>query len=241
MFGLMQTIPLPALTELAVWSGYDFVILDCEHGVVDEPAQIACLQVLSATNTLSAVRVKPRDWPSVGRYLDFGASGIVMPDVQTAEDAAVFVASANYGPNGTRSSTRATRALRYGLKAAVAAPPLLLATIEGARGAANVEAIAATPGLGGLVIGPSDLSADLGCPYDFAADAYVKAFNHIEPAAAKVQLLIGTIAHPGFPMERLITGGHRFLIVSADIAIIREGYESKLAQARGNLVKHGGQ
>ena len=113
IFGLMQTVPNPSLTELAVWSGYDFVILDCEHGIVDEPAHIACLQVISGSPAFAAVRLRPGDFGSVGRYLDFGADAILMADVQTPEEAARFAAAATFGPQGTRSSTKSTRALRW--------------------------------------------------------------------------------------------------------------------------------
>lgn len=234
---MMQTLPSPALTELAVWSGFDFVILDCEHGIVDEPAHVACLQVLGNSDAFVAVRVRPKDFGSVGRYLDFGADAILMPDVQTPADALALVSSATYGPHGTRSSTRTVRGARYGLSSGIAAAPLLFAMIEGRRAVDDLAAIAATPGIGGLIIGPNDLSADLGCPSEFSAPAYAAAITQIEAAAAKAQLLLGTIAHPHYPPERLIAAGHRLIIVSSDVAIVRDGCRSQLAAAREALAR----
>jgi len=242
IFGLMQTVPNPSLTELAVWSGYDFVILDCEHGIVDEPAHIACLQVISGSPAFAAVRLRPGDFGSVGRYLDFGADAILMADVQTPEEAARFAAAATFGPQGTRSSTKSTRAARYGLTAIKdIAPPLLLATIESKRAVDNVAAIAATPGIGGLILGPSDLSADLNCPFEFSALAYTSAFAQVEQGAAGARIHLGTIAHPGYSVERLLSAGHRIIIVTADIAVLREGFGSHLAAARNQLEKPPGE
>jgi len=236
VFGLMQTLPNPSLTELAVWSGYDFIILDCEHGIVDEAAQVACLQVISGSHAFAAVRVRPGDFGSVGRYLDFGADAILMADVQTPEDAARLVAAATFGPHGTRSSTKSTRAARYGLTAIKdIAPPLLLATIESKRAVGNIAAIAATPGIGGLIVGPSDLSADLGSPFEFSTPAYTSAFTQIEQGAASARLHLGTIAHAGYSVDRLLNAGHRLIIVTADIAVMREGYGSHLAAARSHV------
>jgi 2-keto-3-deoxy-L-rhamnonate aldolase RhmA len=236
VFGLMQTLPNPSLTELAVWSGYDFIILDCEHGIVDEAAQVACLQVISGSRAFAAVRLRPGDFGSVGRYLDFGADAILMADVQSPEGAARFTAAAAFGPHGTRSSTKSTRAARYGLNAIKdIPPPLLLATIESKRAVDNIAAIASTPGIGGLIVGPSDLSADLGCPFDFSAPVYTSAFTQIEQGAAGARIHLGTIAHAGYSVERLLNAGHRIIIVTADIAVLREGFGSQLAAARSHL------
>jgi 4-hydroxy-2-oxoheptanedioate aldolase len=237
VFGIMQTLPLPTLTELAVWSGYDFVILDCEHGMVDEAAHVACLQVISNSGAFAAVRVRPKDFGSVGRYLDFGADAILLPDVQTPADALAFVSAATYGPRGTRSSTRSARSIRYGLGAAAEAAPLLFSMIEGNRALADLTAIAATPGISGFIIGPNDLSADLGCPFEFSAPEYSAAFSKIEQTAANARLLMGTIPHPHYPTEQLLATGHRFIIVSSDVAIVRDGFKLQLAAARGALAR----
>lgn len=234
VFGVMQIIPAPTLSELAVWSGYDFVILDCEHGIVDEPAQLACLQVISGTDAFAAVRVKVGDLRAVSRYLDFGADAILMPDVRSRADAAVFVAAATRGPQGTRSSTGVARVMRYGLGCPNGgSSPLLLALIEGRHAVTHVAEIAATPGLDGLIIGPNDLSADLGCPNDFSAAAYIAAFTEIEQAARCAGVLLGSKPHPGFSAQRLVSAGHSLIIASADVAAVRDGYRSHLAAARG--------
>jgi len=222
------------VTELAVWSGSDFVLLDCEHSIVDEALQLASLQVISNTDAFAVVRVRPGDLTAVGRYLDLGADGILMPNIRTVADVAAFVAAATYGPAGTRSSTGgAVRAGRYGLRTEAVPAPLLLVIIETAAAVANIRAIAQTPGLEGLVIGPYDLAADLNCAQDFTAERYAAAFAAIEGAAKESGLLLGTIAHPGYAIDALIARGHRFLISSLDTLALRDGFQAHLAAARG--------
>lgn len=241
VFGTLQSIPTSLVTEIAVLSGYDFVILDCEHAVLDEPSHVASLQVISSSDAFSIVRVRPKDFDAVGRYLDFGADGILLPDVQSAAQAREFVAAANQGPKGTRSSTGGSaRALRYGIGSKVpAAQPLLLAMIEGTAAVAAIDEIATTAGLDGLVIGPHDLAADLGIADDFSTSAYAQAFAAVERAGARAGLLLGTRAHPGYPVERLLQCGHRFILVGADIAALRDGYRANLDAAKASGTRLG--
>jgi 2-keto-3-deoxy-L-rhamnonate aldolase RhmA len=231
VFGIIQIIPGTTLTELAVWSGYNFVILDCQYGVVDEKAQLASLQLISGSEAFSVVRVRCGDLDAVGRYLDFGADAILFPDVQTPADALALVAAGTHGPVGTRSSTgTGARAGRHGLAPLASSRdrPLLLAMIEGASAIDHIAAIASTPGLGGIVIGPNDLSADLGCPGDFLAAPYQDAFAKVEQAAAKAGIILGSSAHPGFGIERLLRGGHSFILSNSDVSAIREGFRRDL-------------
>lgn len=230
VFGVMQTVSVPTLTELAVWSGFDFVILDCEHSVVDEQAHLTSLQVISGSDAFAVVRIRPGDVGAVGRYLDYGVDAVLMPHVRTPTDVAAFVAAAAHAPSGTRSSTgSATRAKRYGLAGqANRGRPLLLVLIETAEAVANIAAIAATPGLDGLLIGAHDLSADLGCPNDNSAPVFNAAFVGIEQAATRAGLILGSSPQPGFPVERLLKAGHRFILAGADIVALREGYRSQL-------------
>jgi len=234
VFGVLQTIPNPTLTELAIWSGFDFVTLDCEHGAVDEQAHLASLQIIERSDVFALVRVRPGDLGAVGRYLDFGADGILMPELRNAAEAAAFVAASKHAPAGSRSSAGpAVRAARYGIASrAEREPPLLLGIIETADAVVDIGEITATPALDGLIIGPFDLSASLGCANDFSAPAYQTAFARIEQAAARGSLLVGSVPHPGFPVARLIDAGHRLILGGVDVLALRDGFCAQLAAAR---------
>jgi 2-keto-3-deoxy-L-rhamnonate aldolase RhmA len=232
VFALVQTIPSPTISELAAWSGYDAIILDCEHGTRDEAAHLACIQALSGTGAAVGVRLPPRDWAGVGRYLDLGVDMVLMADVTSADMAAQFVTSSHSGAGGIRSASGATRARRYGLSGRSERPPLLLALIEGAAAADAAAEIAAVHGLDGLLVGPSDLSADLGRPGDFGNDVYRGVMAHVAEAAKAHGLILGTRPHAGFELPVLLAAGHRFIVTGADIGILRSGMSCELNAAR---------
>jgi 4-hydroxy-2-oxoheptanedioate aldolase len=234
-FGVMQSIPSPTLTEIALLSGFDFIVLDREHAAVDESAQLASIQVVSLSGGFVLVRLRANEFAAVGRYLDFGVNGILMPDVCSAEDASLFVAAATHGPRGTRSWTGGgSRVQRYGLDPhAAPVKPLLLAMIEGAAGVRAIEGIVATEGLDGIVIGPHDLSADLDSPNDFSTEAYRTAFETVEAAVTRRGKILGSRTHPGFPIERLLAAGHRFILTCGDVSALRDGFHLHLEAVRG--------
>lgn len=219
MFGLVQALVSPQISELAIWAGFDFLILDCEHGVADEAGHLACLATAQNYPAFVAVRLRKGDLAAVGRYADWGADALLMPDVGSVGEAEAFVAAARPGKSGSRSSASLTRAGHYGLRAP-ASPPLLLAMIESAAGVAAADGIAAA-GVDGLVIGPSDLSADLGLPY--ASDAYRIAFEQVEQAARARGKILGSRFHPPFDRDRLVAGGHRFILAASDLGILAGG------------------
>jgi 2-keto-3-deoxy-L-rhamnonate aldolase RhmA len=109
----------------------------------------------------------------------------------------------------------------------------LLAMIESAEAVANAGVIAATPGIDGLVIGPSDLSADLGQPGVYDSARYADAIAAVEQAAARATSILGTRPAPFYPVERLIAAGHHFLVVGSDVTSLRDGYRALLASVRG--------
>lgn len=222
VFGAIQTLPGVGPTEAALRIGYDFVILDCEQGACDEAAHRASLDVIAASPAFAAVRVRAGDVTAVARYIGLGADVIMMPNVATAAEAAAFVGAAATATDGPG--------------------PLLVAMIESRQAVECIGAIVATTGLDGIVIGPNDLVADLGCAGDFSAPAYQSAFAVVERTAASAGLFIGSAPHPGRDVARLIAAGHCFIRVGADIVALRDGLRTPLDAARracGFLGAHG--
>lgn len=241
LFGLLQTHPNPALAEMAGLCGYDFLIFDGEHGVFSETDHLESLRALACTDALGFVRLAGRDAHALGRYLDMGADGIVVPNVSTAEQANMLVRAMEYPPNGIRGfGASAHRATRYGmdLAAHLKAPrqgACLFVIIESRLGVANVDDILAVEGVDGAIIGPADLSADMGSARDFANPEYLLAVERVEKAAVAQRKIFGTAPHPGFPVETLLARGHRLLIMDADMSLIREAMCAQLATARSHL------
>lgn len=241
LIGLLQTHPNPTLALMAGMCGYDFLLLDGEHGVFSESDCLLTLQTLAATDALAMVRLAGHDTHALGRYMDMGADVIVVPNVTTAEQAKALVRAMDYPPAGTRGFGASLYGVtRYGmdLAAHLKAPRDgvgLLVIIESALGVANVEEILSVNGVDGVIIGPSDLSADLGCLADFSSSAFAEALTRIEQAALAEGKILGAPSHPGSPLEALVTRGHRLLIVGADTALIRDAMTTQVAQARACL------
>lgn len=182
LIGALLRMPAEETVEMLAVAGFDFVLIDCEHG----PADIVALRhhiALAAVHDVPViVRVGEKDRGLVLRVLDQGAQGILAPHLDTAEDAADLVDSAVYPPVGSRGFATYSRAGRFGEVAAAdhrdwwLENTLVLGMIESPRGVANVEAIAATPRLDGIMIGPADLAAASG-PDDLPVSESVAVVN----------------------------------------------------------------
>jgi 4-hydroxy-2-oxoheptanedioate aldolase len=240
LIGLLQTHPNPTLAEMAGLCGYDFVLLDGEHGVFSERDFLLTLQVLAATDALAMIRLAGHDTCAVGRYMDLGVDGIVVPNVATVEQARALAQAMEYPPVGTRGAGAALhRATRYGLDLAahLQAPRTgvtLLPIIESAFGVTNVEEILAVDGVDGVIVGPSDLSADLGCAGDPSQPSFAQAMASIERAAVGCGKLLGTAPYSASPAEALVARGHRLLIVGSDVSVMREAMLAQVAASRAS-------
>ncbi|MBS0334267.1 MAG: 2,4-dihydroxyhept-2-ene-1,7-dioic acid aldolase [Proteobacteria bacterium] len=173
--------------ELMANHGWDAVTVDTQHGVIGYAEMLAMLQAISTTAATPLVRVSWNQPGEIMRALDAGAYGIICPMINTPVECAAFVGACRYPPDGFRSSGP-TRAVIYGgadYPAHANREMLTFAMVETADGLANVEAIAATPGLDAIYIGPSDLSLALGGPpgQDSDAPELMAAFDRILGAA----------------------------------------------------------
>lgn len=150
--------------EVMARQGFDALVVDMQHGLTDMSDLWPMLQAISQTDTVPVVRVAWNDPATIMKALDFGAYGILVPLINTAEDAAKAVAACRYPPVGMRSSGP-VRAVHYGGADYVAQANgeiVVMSMIETKEGLANLDAICATPGLDAVYIGPSDLSFALG-------------------------------------------------------------------------------
>lgn len=149
----------PFTAEIMATQGYDSVTIDIQHGALDYSDALPMLQAMKTSGATLMARVPWRDPGYIMKALDAGAMGIICPMVNTRAEAEEFVSYMHYPPHGQRSfgPTRAAVAMPgYGV--AANDEVLALAMIETANGMANLEEIAATPGLDGIYVGPADLT-----------------------------------------------------------------------------------
>lgn len=243
LIGLLQTQPSLLVTELAGFCGYDFVFLDGEHGTFCDASIVEALQYLGAANLLSIVRTRGSDPRDIGRFMDFGASIILVPDVRSADQARALAAGMKYPPSGTRGfGASLHRSTKYGATLAAhmdgdSDASVLMVIIESEAGVLQVEAILDVDGVGGAFIGPMDLSNSVGA---FDTPAYGVAVARIERAARERGKLIGTAPHPGSDVDALLRRDYDLIVLGSEVSTFRAALEDQVERFRARVREYQG-
>ena len=200
LLGAIIPLPSPEVVEIAGLAGYDFLLLDMEHGPVTVDVLEGLVRACRAIGVVALARV-PEDHPkTILRALDVGCVGVMVPQVETPNQAAAAVAATKYAPAGIRSLAGGTAAAWWGKVAIpqhVAASntaTMTILQIETRRGLEAVEAIARTPGVDVLFIGPSDLSQNLGHPGAPAHPDVQAAIRRIIQTGRAAEVPVGILA-----------------------------------------------
>lgn len=232
--GLWSTLCSNIVAEIIGDSGFDWIVLDTEHTPNETPNLVAQMQAM-ATGTASAV-VRPawNDPVLIKRILDIGAQTLLVPFVQTVEEARAAVSATRYPPDGIRGVTGSGRAQRYGraktyLKEG-ANELAVLVQIETGQGLKNIAEIATVPGVDGVFIGPSDLSASLGHIGNPRHEMVQTALKQGVDALKKVEKPAGILAFNPNDAKRYIEWGYQFVAVGSDLGVLAAG-TAALAQA----------
>jgi 4-hydroxy-2-oxoheptanedioate aldolase len=182
------------------------------------------------------VRLPSVEPAAVTRALDLGADGVVVPLVDSVEDARRAVAAALYPPAGSRSYGPLRAAVRHGsgYRERVAEHALVIAMIETANALASVEAIAAVPGLGGLFVGPADLGLALGRGPQTDGDdpTYLAARHRIVTAAHAHGLSVGLHGVEARAQRSAMADGVDWVVVASDLTLLTAGTRAQLAAMR---------
>lgn len=225
LFGVFTMFAEPALVEIAGLAGFDFAILDTEHGPAGHEALQNCLRAADATGLPCLVRVPQHTPGDVQRALDSGAAGIIGPHVRNVADARALVASCRYPPQGQRGTAFTARHGGYGLRdrnltAARAADVMVVAQIEDAEALEAIEGIAGVPGLDSVFVGPADLAVSLGVTGVEAREAVGNALREtVAPAAASAGVALGSFAADAQEARTLAAAGCRLSAVSGTTLI----------------------
>lgn len=185
-FGVFIELASPEPVEMAGWAGWDYCVIDCEHAPIDNGQLPAMLR---AARIPVYVRVANANAESIQGALDNGADGVIVPRLESAEEARRVVEAARFFPHGRRGVNHMVRAAKYSLEpvaeylANAGARTRVTVQIETAAALDAVEEIAATPGLNELFIGPYDLSQALGIPGQVMDEQLFAAGRRIHAAA----------------------------------------------------------
>lgn len=236
VLGYWVVLDCPPATERLARTGYDYLAIDAQHGLLDYAGVLDALMAVDAGGSVGLVRVEANLPTPIGKALDAGAGGVIVPLVSTAAEAAAAVAAARYPPVGIRSYGPMRSGLRIGPTPAEAnEATVVLAMIETPEGLANVEAIAATPGLDGLYIGPSDLTIAVGgtSPTDGAVAAeFDQALVRVLAACEAAGITAGIHTFSGEEAAIRQAAGFTFVSVSADLTHLEQAAAAHLADAR---------
>ena len=216
----------PIVAELAASTGPFWVLLDMEHGYLNEPDILPNLMAFSGSDAQAIVRVPSHEPSLIGRILDRGSHGIMAPHVDTAEQARQLVRATRYAPDGDRGFARSTRSFRFGLqKIAVNHPPRVFAQIESAQGVGNASAIAAIDGIDVLFVGPADLKHDLSADGKDPELKFRQPIKQVRDAARKHGKELGTFLRNPAEAKEMAAMGFSWIAIDSDLGILRAGFQ----------------
>lgn len=229
-----------AFAEMSSLMGYDFVVIDHEHGpgsITDGIAHLRATQAGGATTT-PVVRVPAADPVYLKRIIDAGARGVLIPMIDTAEQARAAVAACRYPPRGIRGNAAlAVRASGYGLREGYVGQAdeslMIILQLESRAALQNAEAIAAVDGVDMLFVGPVDLAADLGSPHAGELDGL------IDDCLARMRargMSMGTTPRAGRSAAQLLEQGFALVTLGSDISFFRAGAQAALQQHRARAM-----
>lgn len=237
----------PEAVEAAGASGFDFVYIDCEHGSFQLESATQMLRAAEAVGTTGIVRVPSHDASFIARTLDAGAMGVIVPTVETADQARDIVAAAKYreGDNGgRRGACPGTRATWHQTGNWVEfvrwsnANTMVWLLIETARGVANFDEIAAVPGVHAAMLGPFDLAHDIGLPGQPKNPAVHASYAKLMAKARERRMEVVASLFSADPaemaQERLawLESGARILVAGGDRRMLRRAMDDRLAALR---------
>ncbi len=211
--------------EVCALSGFDWLLVDLEHGAGGEEALTGQILAGAAHGVPVIVRVEAAERIRVGHVLDLGVAGVMFPRLNTPDEVREALRHLWYPPEGDRGVAGYNRARQYGGDGRdpkeVNDSILSVVQIESVSALENVEEIAAIPGVDVLFVGPSDLSTSMGIPGQFDAPELLAAFDAVIAAARRQKISVAILAGDLSRVEPLSARGFDFIAVGSDSSLLR--------------------
>jgi len=219
-------------------AGLDWVVVDLEHGNATEATLLAHLAAIEVSGAVALVRPPSGERLRIGRALDLGASGIVIPRLDTVEQVRESVTFLRYPGAGQRGVALLTRGARLGTvnHAGVAAlnnDIVGIVQIESPSAVEAADEIAATDGVDVLFVGPADLSHSLGVPGQFGDERYQAALRRVVEACRAHGKAAGILLYDHVSFRPHLDLGFTFVGIGADVSFVNDGVKAALAAATG--------
>jgi 4-hydroxy-2-oxoheptanedioate aldolase len=223
--------------ELVGRAGADWFLVDLEHGAGTEADLLGLLRAVEGTGAAALVRPEEATRLRIGRAMDLGAEGVMLPRIDTPDEARRAVSWLRWPPHGARGLALLTRGARLGDVGHARIPelnllPLAIVQIETASALEHVDEIAAIDGVDVLFVGPTDLSHALGIPGQLEHQAFRDALQHVLAACRRAGKSAGILARQAEDAARFVEQGFRFVGVGSDGSFVLDGARSALGVAR---------
>lgn len=232
----------PGIAEILARAGFDWLALDLEHSTMTLDRAEELIRVIELAGVVPLVRLSSNDAVQVKRVMDAGAHGVIVPMVNSREDAERAVAAVRYPPAGTRS-VGLSRAQGYGARfdeycAWLQRDSVVVVQIEHTDAIARLDDILSTDGIDAFIVGPYDLSGSLGCPGDFSHPSMRDALAAIQAAARRHRVAAGMHVVQPRPAEltKALADGYLFVAFSVDTLILGDSARTAVRAARPGLV-----
>lgn len=226
------------VAESVAAAGFDYVYVDQQHGVTDYPSLLAMLQAIAGAGAIPATRVSANRADVIGSALDFGAMVVMIPQVETAAEAAAAAAACRFPPRGNRSHGSLRPAADHPAHPDDVDRIACVALVETVKGVANVDEIAATRGVDAIMVGPQDLTLSLGLPLagDWLASPVLgAAIEEIRVACHRHGKVVGIGVADGESAGIWIGRGFRMINIGNDLGHMTAAMRSHLRRARSPL------
>jgi 4-hydroxy-2-oxoheptanedioate aldolase len=225
IIGSFVKITDPAIIEIMGLAGFDFAIIDMEHGPITVETAQNSVRAAELAGISPIIRVSSNDPVQILRCLDIGAEGVEVPQIGNAEDARIMVSAARFHPKGERGVCRYVRAAAYSsmdrheyFKMANERT-ITIAHLEGIEAVKNLDEIMAVDGVDILFIGPYDLSQSVGVPGEVSHPLVLQQMEKVIEMAKLAGKLVGTFADDIQSAQRWMKAGVMYIAISVDVGI----------------------
>lgn len=228
--GTTITIGHPDIAEIIGHTGFDWVMLDTEHAPMNPAILQNLLQAMSFSRAVPIIRVAWNDMVLMKQALDIGAYGLIVPWVNTKEEAARAVQSIKYPPTGLRGFGPRRAGLGDPEYVTTANQEVMLCVqIETQRGIENIDDILSVEGVDAALVGPADLSLSMGILYQYEHPKFAAAMQKIADSAKSHGVIAGMLATDD--ARKRINQGFTMINISADFMLLREATKKILETA----------
>jgi 2-dehydro-3-deoxyglucarate aldolase/4-hydroxy-2-oxoheptanedioate aldolase len=238
--GLFLNLGSVVSAEIVARAGYDWALVDLEHGMATEAEVLAQLVAIQATPTAALVRVVSAERMRVGRILDLGADGLMIPRLESVAAMRETMSWMRYPPAGIRGVATGTRGAGY---STVGHPQIRdlndrilgVFQVESRAAVAAIDELAAIDGVDVLFVGPADLSHDMGIPGDFADPGFVATLDRVAATARAHGKAAGILVRDAAEVGPYLARGFGFIGIGSDSGMVMTRARSQAIEARAAL------